>query len=412
LGVADSVAIPSLETREIWLDIDATNAAAGEHCVTVSFRVGTEAARVEITVNVLPFEMAGFDNMRLCMWASYNKYTVPDLLAHGATVFLTGLPPSKVLETGSSVRLDVDFAALDDFLAPLAGHDVFLLLTGFPSVGVDAEDQAFVPRLTDYLDQVMSHIAAKGISEDHVALYTWDEVGGAGWDAVRRYVAFGKLALKARPGIKFYVNGGGDLPMFEELAEVAAIWSPAFFMLDDHTPVMDYLWNTKAAMWTYNCAYMYARPLGWNTKAMNVVGEFRMQAVFAMNYGATGIGYWSYNHGECMWNAVNAEYPIVYQTAPGEPITSSRRWEAVRESIEDTRILIALREKLQDASVSDIAKAKIRHLLDVTVSNLADKSLTEMHLGTARYVLDETNSDAAVVAFREELLDCVALVVG
>lgn len=409
LSSTDSVAIPSLETREIWLDIDAGKAEAGQHNLRVTFTAGGKETSVEITLRVLPFEMGGYDAMRLCMWASYNQHTVPDLLAHGATVFLTGLPPAKAEADG---RLEVDFTAMDRFLAPLEGHDVFLLLTGLPQVGVGEQDASYVPRLADYFEQVMSHLAAKGFPEEHVALYTWDEVGGNGWDAVHRYTEFGRLALKARPTLQFYVNGGGDLPMFEELVEIAAIWSPAFFMLDDDTPVMRYLWDTKKTMWTYNCAYMYARPMGWNTKAINIVGEFRMQAVFAVRYGATGIGYWCYNHGESMWNPVHAEYPIVYQTAPDSPVTCSRRWEAVRESVEDARIVVALREKLADASVNETAKAKIRHLLEVTLPAFADKSLTEMHLGTAPYVLDDTNNDAMVAAFREELLDCVEMVAG
>jgi len=62
--------------------------------------------------------------------------------------------------------------------------------------------------------------------------------------------------------------------------------------------------------------------------------------------------------------------------------------------------------------VNETAKAKIRHLLEVTLPAFADKSLTEMHLGTAPYVLDDTNNDAMVAAFREELLDCVEMVAG
>ncbi len=411
LGVGDSVTIPSFETREIWLDIDATAATAGEHRIDVILRAETGETSVEVMLDVLPFEMAGYDSMRLCMWATYSEHTVPDLLAHGNTIFITGVPPATVRE-GDATQIAVDFAALDEFVAPLAGHDVFLLLTGVPTIDAEMEDEAYVPRMADYLEQVMSRLAENGIPEDRVALYPWDEVGGHGWDAVRRFVTFGRKALAARPGVKIYVNGGGDLPMFEELAEIAGIWSPAFFMLDEDTPVMDFLRSTDAAMWSYNCSCMYARPLGWNMKAMNVVGEYRMQAVFASDSGATGIGYWCYNHGPSMWEPIHPEYPIVYHTTPDEPITSSRRWEAIRESVEDARILVALREKLTDGSTSDAATEKIRHLLDVTVPGMARKSLAEMHLGSARYVLDDTNDDGMVDSFRAELLDCVAAVVG
>jgi outer membrane protein assembly factor BamB len=412
LGDDDSLSIPSFETREVWLDIDATQAPAGEHHIAIRFQTGTTETSVVIELEVLPFEMTGYDQMRLCAWARYSPEAVQDLLAHGNTVFTTGIPPATAHPDGDSVLIEVDFDALDEFVEPMAGHDVYLLLTGVPELGVDWEEETYTPRLADYLQQVMSHLTAKGIPEDRVALYTWDEVGGHGWDAVRRFVGFGRKAHTAYPGINIYVNGGGDLPMFEELAEIATIWSPAFFMLDDKTPVMDFLRDSDAALWTYNCSYMYARPLGWNTKAINVVGEFRMQAVFATNYGATGIGYWCYNAGPNMWDAVDAEYPIIYQADPDGPITASRRWEAVRESVEDARILMTLRAMLVDGSLQDSARSKIQHLIDVTVPAMADKSLAEMHLGTARYVLDDTNNDEMVETFRRELIDCVVAVIG
>ena len=408
LDGGDSVTIPSFETREIWLDIDATHAKAGTHKVAITFGTYDSETSAEITVEVIPFEMAGYDAMRLCMWASYVANAVPDLLAHGNTVFPTGAPPAT--QNGSG--LDVDFTALDEFVALLEGHDVFLLLTGVPQLGTEWEDESYEALLADYLEQVMAHLEKKQIPEEHVGLYTWDEVGGHGWEAVRRYVAFGRKALKARPGVKIYINGGGDLPMFEELAEIAGIWSPAFFMLDEDTPVMNYLRNTDAKMWSYNCSMMYARPLGWNIKASNIVGEYRMQAVFAAINGGTGIGYWSYNIGPSMWEPAHPEYPITYQTEPSGHVTASRRLEAIRESVDDTRILVALREKLNDDSTNQAAKSKINHLLGVTLPALADKSLAEMHLGAPRYQLDDTNDDEMVDSFRRSLLDCVEAVIA
>ena len=241
--------------------------------------------------------------MRLCCWSSYNDDAVKDLLAHGNNVFTTGLPAATVSKS-ETPRIEIDFTALDKFVAPLAGHDVFLLMGGIPALGVPMESDAYVPRLADYLDQVMTHLAAKGIDEDHVALYPHDEPGGHGWDTVNHYVAFGRQGLKARPGLKFYVNGGGDLAMFEALNEVAAIWCPGFYMLSEDTPEMRFLRESGKTIWSYDCGYSYARPIGANTKTINVVAQYRMAAVFGFNFGATGIGYWCYNAGPSMWDPV------------------------------------------------------------------------------------------------------------
>ncbi|MEO2031826.1 MAG: PQQ-binding-like beta-propeller repeat protein [Planctomycetaceae bacterium] len=399
--------IPSLEAREVWLDIDLSGVKAGTHNVNVFFDTGASETKVVLTLEVLPFEMAESGATRLCCWASYNDDAVTDLLAHGNNLFTHGLPSAKV-GIGAAPRIEIDFTRLDEFIAPLAGHDVFLLMGGIPALGVPMESDSYVPRLADYLDQLMRHLAARGIDEDRIALYPHDEPGGHGWDTVHHYVAFGRQALKARPGVKLYVNGGGDLAMFQALNEVTSIWCPGFYMLSEDTPEMNFLRESGKTIWSYDCGYSYARPIGANTKTINVVAQYRMAAVFGFHFGATGIGYWCYNSGPSMWDAVEQEYPLVYQNSD-DTHTSSRRWEAVREGMEDTRILVALRRKLSDESIGAEVKEKIRHLLEETLSGISRQSLAEVHLGAARYVIDDSNNDGTVERLRSEMLDCVAL---
>lgn len=402
--------VPPLETREVWLDAGLAAVAPGMHEVGVVISAGGQETKTQLAFDVLPFEMAGPGAMRLCCWSRYNEDAVKDLLAHGNTVFTASLPPVEVTD-GQPVKLDIDYAALDEFAGWMQGHDVFLLMGGIPNLGVPMESEEYVPRFARYLDDVFEHLAEKGIDEDHIALYPHDEPGGHGWDTVNHYVAFGRQGLKARPGLKFYVNGGGDLAMFEALNEVAAIWCPGFYAFSADTPEMRFLKESGKTLWSYDCGYSYARPIGANTKTINIVGQYRLAAVFGLHFGTTGIGYWCYNAGDSMWDAVEHEYPLVYANPDGTH-TSSRRWEAVREGMEDARILIALRDMLQSGSVDREAKEKIRHLLDKTVAGISEQSLKEVHLGVARYVLDNTNDDQAVEQLRDEMMDCVALVSG
>jgi outer membrane protein assembly factor BamB len=407
LGIGQ-VEIPSLETRELWLDVDLAGTPPGPHQAVVTLSTGRFKTTAEVSLEVLPFRMAGFGSMRLCCWADYKGDAVKDLLAHGNTVFTAGLPSANIIESGTPL-IKIDYTELDRFLDQLSGHDVFLLMTGIPKLGVPVVEAAYVPRLADYLEQVMSHLAGKGISEDRVALYPHDEPGVVGWDVVNDYVAFGRQGLKARPGLKFYVNGGGDLPMFEKLDEVAAIWSPSYYVLPDDTPEMRFIRGSGKTLWSYDCAYCYSRPIGANTKATNVAGQYRLSPVFGFNSGATGIGFWCYNNGPSMWDPIPLEYPLVYANPDGTH-TACRRWEAVREGMEDARILIALREKLSSDAVSEAVKARIRHLLGQTLPEIANQSLEEVRLGVARYVLDTTNNDATVGQLRGEMMECVALI--
>jgi outer membrane protein assembly factor BamB len=394
-----------LETREVWLDIDLADATPGTHEIDVTIEGKRAQTDVHIALEVLPFAMAGYDAMRMCCWAQYNDNAVKDLLAHGNTVFVTSLPPATVDANTSAVA--IDFAALNTFLAPLKGHNVYLLLQGVPALGAPMESDAYVPRFAEYIQQVLAHLAQNGIDEGRVALYTFDEPGGNGWNSVHQYTAFARQALKARPGLKFYVNGGGDLPMFEEMAEYAGVWSPSYYMLPEQSPEMAVLRTSGKTLWSYDCAYAFSRPVGANTKTINVVAQYRFAAMIAMNYGATGIGWWCYNVGPSMWDPIQYEYPLVYAN-PDKTQTSSRRWEAVREGVEDARILIALREKLADNSVSAAAKEQIRNLLEKTVPDVSRQTMEEARLGVARYVIDATHNDDTVDRLRNDLLDCVA----
>ncbi|MBI2432263.1 MAG: PQQ-binding-like beta-propeller repeat protein [Candidatus Hydrogenedentes bacterium] len=395
---ASTLEIPPLETREVWVDVDLGGVQPGLYAVPLVIDAGGSQAEVEISLEVLPFEMAGFGAMRLVCWASYNDAVVRDLLAHGNNVFITSLPPATTPT--------IDFNALDKFIEPLAGQDVFLLLQGAPALGAAVEDQRYVGLLRAYLDEVFAHLAAKGFDEQHIGLYTLDEPGGNGWTAVRQYVEFGRQALKARPGIQFYVNGGGDLPMFEALNEIAGIWSPSFYMLPEHTPEMAFVRSTGKTLWSYDCGYAFARPVGWNTKTINVVAQYRLAAISGFNFGATGVGFWCYNIGPSMWEADPNEFPLVYTNADGSP-TVCRRWEAVREGMEDTRILIALREKLRDPATSTGASEKIEHLLENTVPGMCNQALEQARYGAARYVIDASNNDGAVERLRDEMMDCI-----
>ncbi len=136
-----SIAVPPLATREVFVDIDLAAIPPGRHSVTVSVNVGALRSSVEIALDVLAFEMAGFGAMQMCNWAKYEGDAVTDLLAHGNNVFITNLPPATVVE-GDSATIEIDIDKLEQFLGQLAGHEVFLLMSGIPALGVEMESGA------------------------------------------------------------------------------------------------------------------------------------------------------------------------------------------------------------------------------------------------------------------------------
>ncbi len=299
----------------------------------------------------------------------------------------------------------VDYAALDAFLAPLQNHDVMVLLNGLPALRGALGNDEYGRNLAAYLKDLVIHLADRGIDTAHFALYPVDEPGGHGWEAVNTVVAFGKQVRAANPSVMVYVDGGGELPMFEAMAPYVDIWCPGISMLADDSPEMKVMRTRGKMLWSYDCAYAYARPIGSNFKNINIIGQYRTAALFAFRHDATGIGYWSYNIGDDPWGCIPLTYVLVY---PGrtKPV-ASRRWEVVREGIEDYRILAALRELLNAGELPEALEERIRRLIDVRLPEMMDQSFSEMKLGLARNVIDLSYNDATMAAFRNEMMACV-----
>ena len=292
-------------------------------------------------------------------------------------------------------------------LSALRGHDVVALVQGTLGLRSASGGPQYAADLKAALADLVAHMAKMGLDPDHFALYPYDEPGGNGWNAVNTLAAFGRQVKAADPRIKIYVDGGGELPMFQKLAPCIDIWCPALSMLPEQCPEMKLIRSTNKKIWSYECGYGYTCAMRANLKDTNIVGEYRTAALSAMRWGATGIGFWCYNIGPDAWQRTANDYPLVY---PGKtkPVTS-RRWEAVREGVEDFRMLAALRQC--EAKIKDRAlKQRVSNLFDVRLPAFTDRSYHEVAAGLGRATFAESMNDATLAAFREEMLDCIAAV--
>lgn len=412
------VTIPPLTTVEVWAAIATNGVPAGDHTVKIKALALTGAGvldgpkspqnavpketNIEIALHILPFEMAPSGAVRLCAWASYDDGAVRDLLEHGNNVFLA--PNGVPQYDATGVLTGVDFKDLDKRIEPLRGHDVVVLLNGLPSVPGELGSPEYEQKFAPFVQATVAHLAEQGFDTDHFAFYPIDEPGGFGWEHVNKMVAFGKMLRAANPKAMLYVDGGGELPMFEAMAPYMDIWCPGISMLAENSKTMDVVRHSGRMLWSYDCGYAYSRPVGPNIKNINIPAQFLTAPIFTFRHNATGLGYWCYNIGDSLWGRTQFEYPLVY---PGrtKPV-SSRRWEAVREGLEDFRILTALRNQAKDTTVDAATRERIRVLLEVRLPALIDKSFEEAKRGLARYVLDAGMNEALYNGLRKEIMDC------
>ncbi|NOY77301.1 MAG: DUF4091 domain-containing protein, partial [Calditrichaeota bacterium] len=423
LGNSGVLTLSSLQTGELWLDVAIRENVVGHRTMTLHLKAlngsgvleapkNTHAeppptATVSLSMDVLPFHMAPSGAFRLCTWSPSEGPDIPDLLAHGNNVFLI---PHGTVDSDSTGHVHrIDFSRLDHLLQAFSGRDVVFLVTGFPALAAPFGSTAYRRELREYLNRLVAHLESKGIDTHHFVLYPLDEPGGHGWKAVNRLVAFGEMVHAVNPAIRLYMDGGGDGPMMRAMAKVVSVWTPPIDWLGQTLPEMAIIRKAGGELWSYNCSYGFSRPVGANLKNTHVIGEYRNAALFALRHGATGIGYWCYNatRGD-LWERVPSEYNLVY---PGRRHSvDSRRWEAVREGIEDARILLALREFERRNTAQPAAReacARIQHLFAVDLPELVDPGFQAMKLGLSRATLDAVSSEEKVRIFRQKMMECV-----
>ena len=416
------ISIPALSSREVWIDLEIESNAIGKQNLEFTIQalngagvldaptnphdVPAPETKVKVALDILPFTMASSSDFRMCTWSPSTGPEIPSLLAHGNNVFLLTNPIFKY--TDKNELIGFDYTVQDKILEQFRGKEVFLLINGLPGINAEFASDGYKKQFNTYLKDLVNHLSSYGFSTNQFALYPIDEPGGNGWNAVNQVVKFGAIANSVNPDVMIYQDGGGELPMFQAMSKSVNVWSPTIDWIADKTPEMDIMRTKKKFLWSYNCSYASSRPVGPNIKNINLIYEFRTAALLALRNGASGIGFWCYNLGaENPWSRIKQEYNLVY---PGKTKSiTSRRWEAVREGIEDYRILEALKSAQNDATLDPSVIQSIDHLINTSLPEFVDPGYQAMKLGFSREVFDFISSDLKMTNFRAEMMSCIQL---
>ncbi len=420
------ISIPSLTSREVWLDIEIGDSVSGIQTIDVTFQalngsgvldspanphsVAAPETKVEISLDILPFKMASSEVFHMCTWSPSTGPDIPALLAHGNNVFLIS---NAVFNYDAKNELTgFDYSGIDKILAQFKGKEAFFLVNGLPGIKEEFASEGYKKQFERYLKDLVLHLAGFGIGINQFALYPIDEPGGSGWNAVNQVVKFGEMADGINPDVMIYQDGGGELPMFQAMAKHVNVWSPTIDWVADNSPEMNVMRSNRKFLWSYNCSYSSSRPIGANIKNINLIYEFRTAALLALRNDVTGIGFWCYNSNpDNLWSRIKLEYNLVY---PGmTKSVTSRRWEAVREGIEDYRIISALKDYLKpEMNTDESVRKSINHLINISLPDLIDPGYRAMKLGQSREVFDQVCSESKMDTFRNEIISCIRSVIG
>ena len=150
-----------------------------------------------------------------------------------------------------------------------------------------------------------------------------------------------KLVRDIDPIIRIYANPVSAITMeqLKEMKPYVDIWAP---MQTNNFPKekLDFIHSTKTIWWNYDPSD--------DAKHLSPLAYYRGQAWMSWHFGHTGIGFWTYSQGSNYWYQPDPgfDYAMIYE---GKGVVTSKRWEAVRDGVEDFSLLHALK-KATDAA--------------------------------------------------------------
>ncbi|HUW60687.1 MAG TPA: PQQ-binding-like beta-propeller repeat protein [Candidatus Bathyarchaeia archaeon] len=375
--------LPGWHARQLWLKVDTHALSPGTWDTTLRIRtleMESKQFTMPLTITVWPAALPEKRALNHCNWGyvyrtdrmkDLEDESLADRIAHGNNVFVTTLVPQAEYNDAGEIVGAIDFTQHDAFVQKYAPHGMILFhslggLRGPGDITSDAAKKAYVAWLRAWV----AHLQEMGIDYSQYAMYPVDEPG-LNEGLVDLYLNFAKLAREADPKILMYTDPV-DRIREEELVEMLPyvdIWCPnrTGFFLGKNEDKLQIIYDSGKPVWTYACAD--------NAKHQSPLGYYRCQSWAAWAFNLKGIGFWSYcTSGADPWYKPDGtlDYLLVY---PGDGVVISKRWEAVRDGMEDYDMLLALRSATEKAAAANRAPEAIKEaqtLLGEKANTVAD----------------------------------------
>jgi outer membrane protein assembly factor BamB len=356
LNPARLIQVPAWGARQLWLNVDTESLAAGDWTGRIRLRsleVESLETGADLKIRVWAARLPEEQPLRLCHWGyvhnsmlqDYPDEALADQVRNGTNVFVGLFYPRAQYDEQGNLIGEIDFSAHDGYVKKHAPHGMILFFnyqTALKGPG-GIESEAYAKAHVQWLRAWVAHLRELGVGYDGFALYPVDEPGLS--DGLSdRHVLMGKLAREADPKILLYTDPVGRVTEEElhAMLPYVDIWCPnrnGLILDKTNASKLEIIRNSGATVWTYECDH--------NAKHQSPLGYYRAQAWLAWHLDMTGIGFWSYcTSRDDPWflPTLRHDYLLVY---PGDGVVSSKRWEAIRDGVEDYTLLAALRQRME-----------------------------------------------------------------
>jgi outer membrane protein assembly factor BamB len=370
LNGSSTIVVPAWSARQLWLEVHTDELSAGEWAGEIRLRnmaVGVEEVVAPLTVSVWPVAQSTEHVFNFCGWQNTSgEGILEDMLSHGMNVFTDARAVPFEYDADGNI-LSADYSVIDPYMATHApgGTSLFqslVHLTGpaeqFDPIWNKAYDAA--------VKQFAAHILEIGFGYADYAYYPVDEPGLHDGPLLAKFMQWAPLTRKADPNIRIYTDPSVmPIEWMAGMDPYVDIYSPGYcgwwHKNPDVSDLVEIMHGEGRELWTQTCAD--------NAKHLSPLGYSRAQMWGSFNDGHTGGGMWRYSSGEKDWHTT-FDYNLVYLGVDG-PVPS-KRWEAVRDGIEDYSMLMALKVAADAPGADPELAMRARALISgdvVTVSN-------------------------------------------
>jgi len=401
----DKISIPSGESREIWLTLYSRGTKPGDYRTEVMINArGLAESKVSLKTKVYPVSLPDSKPIYTQYWddvvpqwsggPELARALVKDLKQHYVSV--ASIHPWVIrIQVNPDGTLKEDYSdldiVLDNYRAMSPKLHMFWLhpdvyLKKIPNVEFLSDQWKAL--FKSYITGLVSHLKQRGYDYSSFAIHAYDERLD---DEVFQVT---KLVKEADPKILTMVNSQGTEELREKISpyvDIFEIHYAGWMGTDEKTRSQSkkLLPKSEKFFWTY------ANPEPGDPQESPIYSAYRVAPWGAWNEGMGGFGCWVHNY-KTHWNSYKHEdglnWALVYlantkDAPPGlskkELVVPSKRWEAIREGLEDYTYLWMLRDKLakSDGKVSPNLQSQAEDLLadspKAVLANFKDTAMAD-----------------------------------
>jgi hypothetical protein len=360
IGQARTIVIPAWDLRQLWVRINTADLRSGEWQTRLQFRtlqVESVTAQAGLSIRVWKTRLAEEQTLRLCHWGYVHSSilkdqpaaALQDQVSHGTNVFVATntFAPRADFDDNGDITTKIDFTDHDRYVREHASYGIILFFNY--QAGLKGAAERFTPiwskAYKQWLKIWIDHLQQMGIGYANYAFYPIDEPG-LNEGLVDAFINYSKPIREVDQKVQIYTDpvGRAEMADLKRMAPYVDIWCPNRngFLLSEGLDKLLYMKSTGKTVWTYECE--------GNAKHQSPLGYYRGQAWLVWHRGLSGIGFWSYCTSQYdPWYVPQGgyDYLLIYQ---GDGVVSSKRWEAIRDGIEDYTLLLQLKSAVEKAA--------------------------------------------------------------